>query len=50
MTREQAIHEAARLKVEHNLTSFEIGQAAADISVHQKANEQTQERPDEASY
>ncbi|KAB0556221.1 hypothetical protein [Pantoea stewartii] len=37
MTREQALHLAARLKLEHSLSSFEIGQAAARLSIHLKA-------------
>lgn len=37
MTREQALHLAARLKLEHNLSSFEIGQVAALLSIPRKA-------------
>lgn len=37
MTRDQALHLAARLKLDHNLSSFEIGQAAALLSIGIKA-------------
>lgn len=33
MTREEALQQAARLKVEHNLTAWEIGNAAAVIRI-----------------
>lgn len=33
MTREEALQQAARLKVEHNLSAWEIGKAAAAIRV-----------------
>lgn len=49
MTREQALHLAARLKLEHNLSSFEIGQAAAPLSIEAKAamtdSDRTKEKP-----
>lgn len=49
MTREQALHLAARLKLEHNLSSFEIGQAAARLSIGIKSAKTDADRAKEKS-
>lgn len=48
-TREQALNEAAWLKLTHNLTSFEIGQAAARLSIGIKSAKTDTNRAKEKS-